>query len=457
MARPKHIFPELFTGGELTTATGISLRNVQFLRDQSLGPFATRDQAGGLYQEDTLAELAMIAGCYGAGFPLSLSAALVAAFLLENPNHPAARFCRLDSFQPDVSRLGQLWFQRHVEFRELLKNPGSDLTSGHDQDATLVVADRQFVLSGTRGKPRLRSMEGPGVDPNGPFPLGRMVDFHRGKEPTFVEFTDEPFFRRVSEAELEAGIVVAPEVVEGQIRYQSTVWNALGVTTVNLSLSIRCAFDRVYELRKAKTPLRRLCTGSPWLNGLTIGTRGPDDGPVPIRAYRSFHPNQFGHNATGAALARRVRTLDWTRLEATEPTIDPSAFVGRWTGTIQGAGRQFTADVELELTDGRLVGTIAHPDLPCYGSTTESTRVADQLLLVTVYTAGSACVDGGTHRLTARGADELLYEWLAPDSNRIDSGTLRRVAATTPPAVTEPTGSIVITPTPAGGSTIPGQ
>ena len=42
-----------------------------------------------------------------------------------------------------------------------------------------------------------------------------------------------------------------------------------------------------------------LCTGEPWINGLTLGILGPDSGAVPVRWQRSFHPNQKGHDAVG--------------------------------------------------------------------------------------------------------------------------------------------------------------
>lgn len=82
-------------------------------------------------------------------------------------------------------------------------------------------------------------------------------------------------------------------------------------------------FLDVSEVYESETGRHGLCTGQPWLNGLTLGTAGPDDGPVPVRAYRSFHPNQLGHDATASVLEQRIRRLDWARLDDPGPPSDP--------------------------------------------------------------------------------------------------------------------------------------
>jgi len=62
-----------------------------------------------------------------------------------------------------------------------------------------------------------------------------------------------------------------------------------------------------------------LCTGEPWLNGLTFGADGPDAGLLGFRVFRSFHPNQLGYDATGAAVADVVRGLNWSTLQDVAP------------------------------------------------------------------------------------------------------------------------------------------
>jgi hypothetical protein len=66
-----------------------------------------------------------------------------------------------------------------------------------------------------------------------------------------------------------------------------------------------------------------LCTGDPWINGITLGIAGPHSGNLDGRLMRSFHPNQKGHDATGAAVAAVVSGLDWTELKRDLPPSQP--------------------------------------------------------------------------------------------------------------------------------------
>lgn len=62
-----------------------------------------------------------------------------------------------------------------------------------------------------------------------------------------------------------------------------------------------------------------LCTGSPWINGITFGVAGAE---APVRFQRSFHPTQDGHDHVGRALADIVAGLDWSSLQ--RATIEAS-------------------------------------------------------------------------------------------------------------------------------------
>ena len=68
---------------------------------------------------------------------------------------------------------------------------------------------------------------------------------------------------------------------------------------------------RVYESDAGR---HGLCTGKPWINGITI---------VP-RHQRSFHPTQDGHDAFGKAVATKIRDLDWSELRAPADPAAPS-------------------------------------------------------------------------------------------------------------------------------------
>ncbi len=102
-------------------------------------------------------------------------------------------------------------------------------------------------------------------------------------------------------------------------------------------------------------------------------------------------------------------------------------FVGTWDGTIEGGGSNFAAHVELRETSGELAGSIEHPDLPCRGTMHLRSLSGNVAMFDTEYTADSQCIQGGSHRLTLVRQNEILYEWLHPTSDRIDSGTLARV------------------------------
>ena len=247
MGRPKHHDPAFFIGSEIAAATGMAQRNLQMLRDKRIGPFAKQDQEGGLYSEDTVAEIAMIAGCAGAGYSLTLAAALTKAFLDDNRNHPAARWCFVDYFDRSFVFESSGWFHQYCK---VARKAGSDMTERHDQDSVLMVADRQWVLRGTVGKPRLGMASQPGVDPYGPTPLGRMDDLKRGHDPHFT-----PFWEFVSgpppKTEDEIGAHMEKyRLIE--IDFQTAARSAVALATVNMSLSIRRTFARIVALRQAK-------------------------------------------------------------------------------------------------------------------------------------------------------------------------------------------------------------
>lgn len=237
MARPKHSNPALFTGGEVAAATGLSPRNVQYLRDLRLGPFASGIFSDGLYDEDVLAELAMVAGMIGPVVGLTVGVALVGAFLSENPNHGAARFCLLD--QRGLGRMPHEngWFRTYASLRS---GSDADLTGAFDDDQSIFIADWSQVMSGAWHKPRLPMLVSAGVDPQGPFALGRVEGLGRGNETVFHSFVAE----HGSEETLEN--------VAAQIEAQRALRNATSLLSVNLSRAVRVAFARVYSLRLAK-------------------------------------------------------------------------------------------------------------------------------------------------------------------------------------------------------------
>lgn len=250
MARPKHDNPLMFTRSELIEASGLAQGNVKGLRDREIGPFAKRDQAGGTYGEDTLAELAMIGAVAGAGYQLVLGAALVNAFLDQHPNHPPALFCGIARFDKRIPFRGDSWFHRYVILRRDRAVQG--LTETHDDDMLLLVADNTYVLWGARGGFRLGFAVPAPLDGRGPQPIGWLQDFKRGGEATLTTIPDRinPLF--IPDPADPSELVEAPEAVAAQTEIQDAARNASALVAVNLSLAIRRAFDRVYLMRKAR-------------------------------------------------------------------------------------------------------------------------------------------------------------------------------------------------------------
>lgn len=80
--------------------------------------------------------------------------------------------------------------------------------------------------------------------------------------------------------------------------------------------------SKIYESEDGR---HGLCTGDPWVNGITFGILGPKADDIPFRIERSFHPNQKGHDATGAVVADLVKGLDWTDLGRQVPEPDTSS------------------------------------------------------------------------------------------------------------------------------------
>lgn len=241
MARPKHDNPALFVGSELESATGLSKRNIQLLRDRMLGPFEARDAGvDGKYTEDAMAELAIIAAINSAGFPLLLSVPISRCFLEDKERHAIGRLGWTDhlALKHPHNTDGMGWFEAHSRMR----SENTEYRSGCvlDDDALILVADKTYVAEGRLEKPRIRTAVPAGVDGFGPLPLGRLVGMEKSKNADFIPVYQEHVF--------DGGENDAPLY----LRYQRAVKEALGLVRVNASLAIRRAFDNVHDFRNQK-------------------------------------------------------------------------------------------------------------------------------------------------------------------------------------------------------------
>jgi hypothetical protein len=180
---------------------------------------------------------------------------------------------------------------------------------------------------------------------------------------------------------------------------------------------------KIYE--NDQTGHHGLCTGQPWLNGLTIGSAGPDAGKLAIRPKRSFHPNQLGHDAVGKTLANVIGNLTWDtpssgadiqRIDLQNTTYP--AGVCRWNSTqpqpitVVGGkgsvGEQHTTDYSEILG----VGLLGYADIDGDGTS--------DVVVETGCTGGGTATGGSVSALTLHGDSLALIggKELAPYAGR---------------------------------------
>jgi hypothetical protein len=186
---------------------------------------------------------------------------------------------------------------------------------------------------------------------------------------------------------------------------------------------VRFHFVDVSQIYESSTGRHGLCTGEPWLNGLTVGTSGAHSGKIPARLMRSFHPNQLGHDATGSALADVIDDFDWSALVRTASSTELSAdFLGTWSGRVSlgTSGSSFPVEVRLR-SDG---ATLYVSSSGCEAELTIIAVRASEVDLAGSFSAGD-CIDGGSWTLALR-SGQLLYRWFHPNGQRVDEGLLSR-------------------------------
>ncbi|MGR3546151.1 MAG: hypothetical protein ACU0CB_04110 [Roseovarius sp.] len=188
----------------------------------------------GLYDENTVSELAMASGVHHAGFPVLQALAIIRAYREENVDHQTAVFSNLHHFEdPRLNRDTQTWFHSACQTREA--RGGKDSGSPAPGDSLLLIADRKYVLEG-KHEPRLRTLMPKGIDNTLPFPLARIVSLSG------------------SQADVVSVPMEFPAGPDGDFRtayevYHKAYQRAVAVICVNLSLAIRNAFDRVQDMR----------------------------------------------------------------------------------------------------------------------------------------------------------------------------------------------------------------
>lgn len=242
MGRPSHTDPATFTPSETVAATGMSLRNLQFLRDRKLGPFRRDDQKGTIYLESTFCHLVMTAALVQVSGSLTV-AAFVADLMVDEVGGRAERLA--NPFAMDRR-------ERHSArgtFAVFLNVPpeGRDnLFAPMPGDTAVVIVDRERVMRQTI-KPTLDMAVGEGIDGKGPFAVGRLSGTGRGEEPIFTPVTDEVPHLDIQAPDGDTTWQDAVDAIERH--YQAAARRAVATLTVNLSLAIRRAFGVVHTLR----------------------------------------------------------------------------------------------------------------------------------------------------------------------------------------------------------------
>lgn len=191
---------------------------------------------------------------------------------------------------------------------------------------------------------------------------------------------------------------------------------------------VRFHWVDVSQIYESSAGRHGLCTGSPWLNGITLGTEGTHSGNAPGRIFRSFHPKQEGHDAVGSAVAKQIRSFDWSSLDR-QPVVQsiPAAFRGQWSGVVTSSASG-VSPFEAHLVVSADSASLRIPGSDCDFTLSPFATSASSVSLRAVSETGP-CVSGGSWQLTVTSDEGITYEWFGPSSNRIDAGRLARVDA----------------------------
>ncbi|MFN6976557.1 MAG: hypothetical protein ACK4OP_00395, partial [Gemmobacter sp.] len=199
------------------------------LRDNRFGPFARDVGRGPNYHEDVAAEVAMIGAAMWAGFTIAQASAIVRAALASLASGGAATFCDVRRFGGDHAQARGSYL---AAFAALASTRLEDLRAPHDDDALILLADREWLLTAHRSG--LRTLAPRGADPDGPVPLGRLASETARSDLVFTPLVDEL-----------GGGFGGPAEAAAWIAYQRAAREAATLTTLNLNLAARRAFAAI--------------------------------------------------------------------------------------------------------------------------------------------------------------------------------------------------------------------
>lgn len=252
MARPKHTNPENFTSGEISHGTGISVRNLQVLRDSGLSPNAaeiSQNTPSNLYDLGGLVHFSLVGALVSSGLALVHSAKLAKALRWEFNDFRFGYMSGLsrNRFGNDVGywtpETGdynfEFWYHRGLRLNNIATYCEK---TAWDNDILLLVADQQYALIDIHKRIHsgIKTIFGNHTVETGPDPFCQIVDSDDGSGPTVI-----PLYEREEWNNSARQLDLLQE-------YRDALNNAVGVTRVNLSLAIRNSADRIHDLRAEK-------------------------------------------------------------------------------------------------------------------------------------------------------------------------------------------------------------
>lgn len=249
MARPKHTDPELFTVGEIAHAAELTPRNMQLLGDSGLAPKAEQQADGkagaALHDINALMHFAMVSALHKAGLPLLRAGRLCLHVSDEFSDTGLAYMAGFNRQRLEGARgwhtvapeTGDSGFWAHHWLRRtdaVDYNPGKSW----DNDIVMWVADLRYALIDVHHGRSGKMIWGDLTVAAGPMPVCEIESAGRG-------FRTIPVYQRREWKTEQGQRVLLAE-------YRDALTHAVGISRVNLSLSIRNALDRIHDLRMTK-------------------------------------------------------------------------------------------------------------------------------------------------------------------------------------------------------------
>jgi len=248
MARPKLDHAEQFTSGEISHGAGISVRNLQVIRDNGLAPEGNQWLPESTYDVDGMMRFALIGGFASSGLPLLSSARMVRELRYEFNDFEFGSMSRLAANNrgkgleiPAPNRSNHdVYFWMHHAMRTI-GSANYRVGEAWSDDKVLWIADDRYALIDVHErKHAVRMAFGAHTVEPGPDPFCQIIREPGTKEPTIL-----PIHRRAEWNDENRQLELLAE-------YRSALRNALAAVRINMSATVRRCADRIHDLRVEK-------------------------------------------------------------------------------------------------------------------------------------------------------------------------------------------------------------